>query len=270
MQNQAPPRPPSVEAVLSWLRPSLEAGTDPAAVSTLVRAVVADERERLRTGERPRSAEALADAAHHRLAALVAPAGAGLVPVINATGVIVHTNLGRSSWPQSAIDAAGRAAAEPVLLELDRESGRRGRRYHVAEEHLSSLTGAEDALVTNNNAAALALAVGLARRRGVLVSRGELVEIGGGVRIPEIDSPRRRPPRRGRDHQPYAGRGLRGSPRRRTRCHDPAGPPIQLPPGRLRRDAGPRGAGRPGASPRCPARGRPWLRCDRSTPRPSG
>jgi L-seryl-tRNA(Ser) seleniumtransferase len=72
-------------------------------------------------------------------------------------------------------------------LELDRESGRRGARFRLAEEHLIALTGAEDALVTNNNAAALALAVGLGGRGGgVVVSRGELVEIGGGVRIPEI------------------------------------------------------------------------------------
>src|SRR3990170_4039154 len=101
-------------------------------------------------------------------------------------GVTTHTTRGRAAWPKVAIEAAARAAAEPVLLELDRESGRRGPRYRVAEEHLIALTGAADALVTNNNAAAVGLAVGLARRRGVAVSRGELVEIGGGVRIPEI------------------------------------------------------------------------------------
>ena len=112
--------------------------------------------------------------------------GSGLVGVINATGVIIHTNLGRSVWPEAAIVAATRAADEPILLELDRASGRRGRRFRAAEEHLVALTGAEDALITNNNAAALALAVGLARRRGVVVSRGELVEIGGGVRIPDV------------------------------------------------------------------------------------
>src|SRR4029453_5167534 len=73
------------------------------------------------------------------------------------------------------------------MLELDRETGRRGARFRQAEEHLIALTGAEDALVTNNNAAALALAVGLAGRgRGVAVSRGGRVGIGGGVRIPEI------------------------------------------------------------------------------------
>ncbi|MGZ8438170.1 MAG: L-seryl-tRNA(Sec) selenium transferase, partial [Candidatus Limnocylindrales bacterium] len=97
------------------------------------------------------------------------------------------TNLGRAPWPDAAIRAAGGAAGGYHLHELDRESGRRGARFRLAEEHLVALTGGGDALVTNNNAAALALAVGLAGRGGgVAVSRGELVEIGGGVRIPEI------------------------------------------------------------------------------------
>src|SRR4029453_13583474 len=113
-------------------------------------------------------------------------ADTGLTPAINATGVIVHTNLGRASWPSPVADAIPRLSREPLLLELDRETGRRGQRARIAEDHLVALTGAEDALVTNNNAAALALAVGLVGRGGVVVSRGELVEIGGGVRIPEI------------------------------------------------------------------------------------
>ena len=106
--------------------------------------------------------------------------------MINATGVIVHTNLGRAPWPEAAIRAAREAAEGTLFLELDRETGRRGRRYREAEAHLVALTGAEDALIVTNNAAAVALAVGLAGRGGVAVSRGELVEIGGGVRIPEI------------------------------------------------------------------------------------
>ncbi len=145
---------------------------------------MAAERDRLAAGAEPSSVEQLAGDAATELAAL------GEVPlatVINATGVIVHTNLGRAPWPQAAIDAAIDAARDYLLLELDRETGRRGARFRQAEEHLVALTGAEDALVTNNNAAAVALAVGLAGRgRGVAVSRGELVEIGGGVRIPEI------------------------------------------------------------------------------------
>ena len=121
-----------------------------------------------------------------RLEAFADPRGVGLVPVINATGVLLHTNLGRAAWPRAAVEAAALAASGQSLLELDRASGRRGSRFRAAEEHLIALTGAADALVTNNNAAALGLAVGLAGRKGVVVSRGELIEIGGGVRIPEI------------------------------------------------------------------------------------
>jgi L-seryl-tRNA(Ser) seleniumtransferase len=179
-------RPPAVERILAAARPRLGAAVDAGALLDAAREAQAHERERLGTGDAARSAEALADEVVERLGSFADPAGAGLVTVINATGVIVHTNLGRAAWPTVAIEAAGRAAAGPVLLELDRDSGRRGARFRAAEEHLIALTGAEDALVTNNNAAALALAVGLARRGGVLVSRGELVEIGGGVRIPEI------------------------------------------------------------------------------------
>jgi L-seryl-tRNA(Ser) seleniumtransferase len=184
------PRPPSVERLLSTVRHRL-AGDAPAhdSLVRLAREVIAAERDHLRTNGRtvPRALDDLADEVVQRLGSIADEWRSGLVPVINATGVIVHTNLGRSAWPQEAIEAARAAAAEPLLLELDRESGRRGSRYRAAEEALIALTGAEDALVTNNNAAAVALAVGLAGRgRGVLVSRGELVEIGGGVRIPEI------------------------------------------------------------------------------------
>jgi L-seryl-tRNA(Ser) seleniumtransferase len=130
--------------------------------------------------------EALADAVVGRLDGFADPLGSGLTPVLNATGVILHTNLGRAPWPGAAIEAAARAAAGYALLEFDRGAGRRGPRFRAAEEHLIALTGAEDALITVNNAAALVLAVGLAGKHGVAVSRGELVEIGGGVRIPEI------------------------------------------------------------------------------------
>jgi len=177
-------RPPSVESVLAELRERAEPGTDLDALTAVAREVIDLERYRLGAGETARSPVALAEEAGHRLAAFAGQARP--VTVINATGVIVHTNLGRAAWPKAAVDAADRAAAGQVLLELDRATGKRGRRYRAAEEHLIALTGAEDALISNNNAAALALAVSLARRRGVVVSRGELVEIGGGVRIPEI------------------------------------------------------------------------------------
>jgi L-seryl-tRNA(Ser) seleniumtransferase len=179
-------RPPSVHSVLTIVRRSVEPTLDAEALLATARAVVASERGRLVAGGEARPPAALAHEVLRRLAGFGGPDGAGLETVINASGVIIHTNLGRATWPRVAVEAASRAAADSVLLELDRSSGRRGRRYPASEEHLVALTGAEDALVTNNNAAALALAAGLARRRGVVVSRGELVEIGGGVRIPEI------------------------------------------------------------------------------------
>ena len=153
--------------------------------------MIADERASLAAGgAASRSADDLATVLLGRLDAFglagAAAAGSGLVPVINATGVILHTNLGRAAWPDAAIEAARLAASTPSMLELDAETGRRGRRFRAVEDEVVALTGAADALVTNNNAAAVALAVGLAGKGGVAVSRGELVEIGGGVRIPEI------------------------------------------------------------------------------------
>ncbi len=192
-------RPPSVEQVLAAARPDT-GDRDADAVLAVARDVVASERQRLGAGEEPRSVVELGRALLAALRAFDGPgegSGGGSeggldsqrdpTPVINATGVIVHTNLGRAAWPSSAIEAARRAAEGAILLEFDRATGRRGARYRAAEEHLIALTGAEDALVVTNNAAAIALAVGLAGRGGgVAVSRGELVEIGGGVRIPEI------------------------------------------------------------------------------------
>jgi L-seryl-tRNA(Ser) seleniumtransferase len=180
------PRPPSIERLLAAVRPHLADGTDAEAVATVARDVVDDERARLVAGEPGADLEGLAAAVRARLEAFADPMGSGLTSVLNATGVVLHTNLGRAPWPAAAIEAATRAAGSYSLLEFDREAGRRGPRFRAAEAHLIALTGGEDALVTVNNAAAVALAVGLAGRRGVAVSRGELVEIGGGVRIPEI------------------------------------------------------------------------------------
>jgi L-seryl-tRNA(Ser) seleniumtransferase len=176
------PRPPSVEAVLARLRTSAD-GTDPTALGAVARAVVDEERASLAGGADPRDPDALAADARERLDGF---ADVGIVPVINATGVIIHTNLGRAPWPSATAVGVADLTQRALLLELDRETGRRGPRARVAEDHLVALTGAEDALVTNNNAAAVALAVALVGRGGIAVSRGELVEIGGGVRIPDI------------------------------------------------------------------------------------
>ncbi len=186
MAKPGSPRPPSVERVLAVVRERVDGAVDVAVLRDAAREVVDAERERLGAGEAPRDVTTLGAAVAQLLRAREQGWRQGLVPVINATGVIVHTNLGRSPWPEEAGAIAAEAARTYLLLELDRETGRRGHRYRAAEDALMELTGAEDALVTNNNAAALALAVGLAGRGGVAVSRGELVEIGGGVRIPEI------------------------------------------------------------------------------------
>ncbi len=112
---------------------------------------------------------------------------ASLRPVINATGVILHTNLGRAPLPASAASRAADVAGGYSNLEYDLQSGERGHRHVHAERLLCVLTGAEAALVTNNNAAATWLVLAaLASGREVLVSRGELVEIGGGFRVPDI------------------------------------------------------------------------------------
>ena len=110
-----------------------------------------------------------------------------LSPVINATGVIIHTNLGRALLSYGARAAMQEAARAYNTLEFDLKTGKRGSRLAHASERLRYLTGAEDALVVNNNAAALILVLSaLAKDREVVISRGQLVEIGGGFRIPAI------------------------------------------------------------------------------------
>jgi len=112
-----------------------------------------------------------------------------LRPVVNATGIILHTNLGRAPLAEAAISAIATAARGFTNLEYELESGRRGSRHAHCVSLLRRLSGAEDAMVVNNGAAALVLALNtLARRKEVLVSRGELVEIGGSFRIPDIMS----------------------------------------------------------------------------------
>ncbi|MCA1834521.1 MAG: L-seryl-tRNA(Sec) selenium transferase, partial [Actinobacteria bacterium] len=148
-----------------------------------VQRVLDDARNAAKRGVGPPSDEILLARAV-RLAALN---WYGVSWVVNATGVVLHTGLGRAPLPERAATAVAQVARNYSDLEVDRETGRRGRRTTRAETMLLALTGAEAALVVNNNAAALLLALAaLARRRDVLVSRGELIEIGDEFRLPDI------------------------------------------------------------------------------------
>ncbi len=149
-----------------------------------IRLVLRDVRQALAAGAAVPGDEELLDRVEARLAAAAAPR---LGRVVNATGVVLHTNLGRAPLAEPAIDALVLAARGAVNLELDVATGRRGSRDALVADDLRALTGAEAALVVNNNAAGVLLAVAaLAGGREVVVSRGELVEIGGSFRMPEV------------------------------------------------------------------------------------
>ncbi len=110
-----------------------------------------------------------------------------LVTVVNATGVVLHTNLGRALLCRDALDHIHAVASSYSNLEFNLSEGRRGIRYEAVDELICELTGAESAVVVNNNAGAVLLALDtVAREREVIVSRGELVEIGGSFRIPDV------------------------------------------------------------------------------------
>ncbi len=156
------------------------ADDDPLAVDA-ARAVIVRAREELRAGADP------GDLAARLREELVASRRPGLRRVLNATGVIVHTNLGRAPLPQAALDRVVEAGRAYSNLEYDLAAGARGSRQDHVEGILRRLTGAESGIVVNNNAGAMLLALAaLAEGREVLVSRGELIEIGDGFRIPDV------------------------------------------------------------------------------------
>ena len=173
---------PSVGALLE--RAPVRALLDSAPRSLVVDAVRATVAQARESATSPADDEAWAAAIADRLADLSRPS---LRRVINATGIVLHTNLGRAPLADAALDAISAIAAGYSNLELDLERGARGSRYVHCASLLRELTGAEDALVVNNCAAALVLALNtISDGRDAILSRGELVEIGGSFRVHEI------------------------------------------------------------------------------------
>jgi L-seryl-tRNA(Ser) seleniumtransferase len=179
---------PPVAAVLdSPAVKALEPAHGHTAVADAVRAELDALRDRLKAGESPDGALGL-DAIVARVAARVEAGSAPLLrPVINATGIVLHTNLGRSPIAEAAAKAAYEAARGYLNLELDLGTGKRSSRQNPIREAICPLLGCESATAVNNCAAATVIVLrALAAGREVIVSRGQLVEIGGSFRIPEI------------------------------------------------------------------------------------
>ena len=153
-------------------------------VLAAIRATLDAERAAVRAGAPPRELAPLVAAVEAQAAAL---AGPRLRRVLNATGVILHTNLGRAPLSSAALAAVQAVGSSYSSLEYDLDAGGRGSRHEHVVDRLQRLTGAAGALVVNNNASAVLLALAaLAAGREVIVSRGQLVEIGGGFRIPDV------------------------------------------------------------------------------------
>lgn len=179
---------PSVNKILTALASNRELALIPhERKREVVREAIADLQRKIKTGGEPVINES-------RLLAvitekLLAGSQPNLKPVVNATGVILHTNLGRAPLSRRAAAAVKAILENYSTLEYDLATGERGSRYELVVKQIRQLTGAADALVVNNNAAAVLLAVtALAYGREVIVSRGQLVEIGGSFRIPEVIS----------------------------------------------------------------------------------
>jgi L-seryl-tRNA(Ser) seleniumtransferase len=150
-----------------------------------IRGCVDDARQSLRSGQG--TAPTISDIGHRVLVVLASRNAPSARPVFNLTGVVLHTNLGRAILPIEAVEAAVTAMSSAVALEFDLASGGRGERDDLVRERLCQLTGAEDAIAVNNNAAAVLLVLAaLASGKETVVSRGELIEIGGAFRLPAI------------------------------------------------------------------------------------
>lgn len=176
---------PKVDEVLR--QPAIAALDLPQSVITdLVRQHIDDLRRRVLDSDL-QTLPSMEDLCAEICTAAKAAAKPSLRPVINATGITLHTNLGRACLSEKAVQAAADAARRYSTLEYDVESGQRGSRYSHVEKLLCKITGAEAAMVVNNNAAAVLLILSALGKGGeVITSRGELVEIGGSFRIPEI------------------------------------------------------------------------------------
>lgn len=181
---------PSVDRILNWpATTALMAEYGRQATTNAVRDLLEEIRQGI--ADSPPDSSTLSETAlTERLARMLAERGASrLRAVFNLTGTVLHTNLGRATLPEEAITALVEAARNPCALEFDLASGGRGDRDDIVDALLQELTGAEAATVVNNNAAAVFLLLNsLALRKEVLVSRGELVEIGGAFRVPDIMS----------------------------------------------------------------------------------
>lgn len=176
---------PSVDKLLKFqLLADLRATYHQALIVQSIRLELASARQDIIVGHDAPSEEILIERVLTRLNQTTSPS---LQAVINATGVIIHTNLGRALLSQRAQTAMTQVASGYSNLEYDLELGKRGSRYTHAADLLCQLTGAEAAVVVNNNAGAVILALtAFAKGREVIISRGQLVEIGGGFRIPDI------------------------------------------------------------------------------------
>jgi len=186
-------RLPGVDRMLAELSDGGEFSDTPKSVLlSAIRSVIENRRRTILNFGSQKSFSAEEAVCHDRIvsdirAAVLSAMTENLKHVINATGVVVHTNLGRSLLPEAAVQHIHKIASRYSNLEFDIAAGRRGLRYEIVEDILCEISGAPAAMVVNNNAAAVLLCLDtMAKGLEVIVSRGELVEIGGSFRIPDV------------------------------------------------------------------------------------